>query len=58
MKCGRPFVSNANFCAYCGATIQMEQVGASNMERVGSVIDNTFRVDGIVGVGSMGVVAA
>ena len=58
MKCGRPFVSNANFCAYCGATIQMEQVGASNMERVGSVIDNTFRVDGIVGVGSMGVVYA
>jgi serine/threonine-protein kinase len=45
---------NANFCASCGASIQLDS--SSDDPYLGKLVDNTFMIESVLGVGSMGTV--
>ena len=56
-KCGKPIVQNASYCAGCGARVFHNEDGAQTADPyVGTIIDNTFEIESILGTGSMGIV--
>ena len=55
-KCGQALSDSAVFCERCGTRIFSKDGKESADPYIGTVIDNTFEVESILGTGSMGIV--